>query len=121
MASLGLRTRFRILNRDGFRCRYCGAAADWAGLEVDHVVARSAGGSDDDSNLATACFPCNRGKRTDAIRPRTLRRLTQEAEFLAAFPHLSYPPVIVDGYRAGLEALARILAPKPREGADARP
>lgn len=109
---IGLRKRFRILNRDGFRCRYCGTSAGSDALEVDHVVARSAGGSDDDANLVTSCFPCNRGKRMDPVQPRPIARLVREAEFLAAFPHLSYPPVIVDGYRAGLETLAAVFDPR---------
>lgn len=31
-------------------------------LEIDHVVPRSKGGTDDPSNLVTACLDCNRGK-----------------------------------------------------------
>ena len=31
-------------------------------LEVDHVIPISRGGTDDISNLKTACFKCNRGK-----------------------------------------------------------
>jgi len=54
--------RFRILLRDDFRCRYCGKEAPSVALEVDHVVPRSKGGSDDDGNLVAACFECNRGK-----------------------------------------------------------
>lgn len=56
--------RWAVLQRDGFRCRYCGQeAADGVRLEVDHVVPRSAGGSDNMSNLLTACEECNQGKR----------------------------------------------------------
>jgi len=31
-------------------------------LEVDHVVPRSRGGTDDPENLVTSCQDCNRGK-----------------------------------------------------------
>lgn len=55
--------RFRILKRDGFACRYCGAKGNGVRLEVDHVHPRSRGGSDHPNNLVTACFDCNRGKR----------------------------------------------------------
>lgn len=48
----------------------------------------------------------------DPVQPRPIARLVREAEFLAAFPHLSYPPVIVDGYRAGLETLAAVFDPR---------
>src|SRR5690606_11703638 len=39
------------------RCIYCHAALE----DVDHVVPRSAGGSDDPSNLVPSCVECNRG------------------------------------------------------------
>lgn len=55
-------TRFLILRRDGFTCQYCGKKPPEVSLEVDHIVPRSKGGSDDDGNLITACFDCNRGK-----------------------------------------------------------
>jgi HNH endonuclease len=57
--------RFRILQRDGFRCRLCGLARNDSPdvrLEVDHIVPRSRGGSNDPANLQTLCFACNRGK-----------------------------------------------------------
>lgn len=58
------RIRFEVLARDGFRCQYCGAESTDEGvrLEVDHIYPRGRGGSDDKSNLITACTPCNRGK-----------------------------------------------------------
>lgn len=59
--------RFMVMERDGFRCRYCGAAADEARLEVDHVVPVSKGGGDDMGNLVTACRECNSGKRAHVI------------------------------------------------------
>jgi len=54
--------RFEILQRDGFTCQYCGAAAPDVVLHIDHIHAVSAGGSDDESNLTTACRDCNLGK-----------------------------------------------------------
>lgn len=56
------RTRFAVLERDGFRCVYCGATADSSRLEVDHVVPVAHGGAHELSNLVTACFECNAGK-----------------------------------------------------------
>lgn len=61
--SISLKRRFEIFRRDDYRCRICGASADdGATLEVDHKVPVSAGGGDDDENLWTACYDCNRGK-----------------------------------------------------------
>lgn len=59
---LSKRTRFEVLERDGFRCRYCGAEASEARLHVDHRHPRSRGGSDKFWNLVTACADCNLGK-----------------------------------------------------------
>ena len=60
--------RFRILQRDGFRCRYCGRSGDAPGvvLHVDHVVSVAAGGTTSEDNLRTACEECNLGKGTRA-------------------------------------------------------
>lgn len=53
-----------ILERDGYRCQYCGLTrADGAILEVDHKVPRARGGADRMSNLITSCRDCNRSKR----------------------------------------------------------
>jgi 5-methylcytosine-specific restriction endonuclease McrA len=57
------RLRFAVMQRDGFRCGYCGrTAASGAVLHVDHIVPVSAGGTDDEGNLMTACDECNLGK-----------------------------------------------------------
>src|SRR5574343_1436118 len=55
------RTRWRIFERDNFTCCYCGSRRY---LTVDHVVPQSGGGSDEDSNLITACKSCNSRKGT---------------------------------------------------------
>lgn len=57
--------RDRIFKRDDFTCRYCGAKG--VRLECDHVVPVAKGGGHSDSNLATACRPCNRSKRDKLI------------------------------------------------------
>jgi hypothetical protein len=59
--------RFRVLERDGFRCVYCGkSAVDGACLSaafhIDHVYPHSRGGGDEEVNLVTACLDCNLGK-----------------------------------------------------------
>ncbi len=62
--------RFRVLERDGFRCRYCGRAGSTPGvvLHVDHVVPRVAGGATAEGNLRTACEECNLGKAARVVR-----------------------------------------------------
>jgi hypothetical protein len=54
--------RYDVLKRDR-TCRLCGAGrGDDVRLEVDHIVPRSKGGSNDLSNLQVLCDRCNRGK-----------------------------------------------------------
>lgn len=62
--------RFRVLQRDGFRCQYCGRSArDGAILHLDHVVPYSAGGETSEDNLITACEQCNLGKSARPVLP----------------------------------------------------
>lgn len=81
--ALSKRTRFEIFKRDGFACHYCGRTPPQVKLEVDHIVPKSAGGSDDRINLITACFDCNRGKSDGLLSnvPESLAaRLEDEVE-----------------------------------------
>jgi len=55
--------RFRIMTRDGFKCKVCGNTPEnGAILETDHIIAVTDGGSNDDSNMQTICNLCNQGK-----------------------------------------------------------
>lgn len=47
--------RLRILERDSYLCAYCQAEA----TQVDHIIPRASGGTDEPSNLVAACGPCN--------------------------------------------------------------
>jgi 5-methylcytosine-specific restriction endonuclease McrA len=60
-SSISHRKRKRIHERDAYRCRYCGSYED---LVLDHVFPVSRGGTNDDSNLVTACSECN-SKKSD--------------------------------------------------------
>lgn len=57
--------RQEIFRRDGYRCTYCGAMD--LPLECDHIIPRSRGGTDEKTNLTTACKPCNRSKRAKLV------------------------------------------------------
>ncbi len=67
------RTRFEVFARDGFVCQYCGSKPPDVVLEVDHVDPRSNGDLDDDLNLVTSCFACNRGKGAKVLKELTAR------------------------------------------------
>jgi HNH endonuclease/Homing endonuclease associated repeat len=60
-----LRLRFRVMKRDNFSCRACGASPAFKpglSLHVDHIKAWSLGGETVEENLQTLCEPCNLGK-----------------------------------------------------------
>lgn len=60
-----LALRREIFERDNFTCTYCGAQG--RPLECDHVLPVSRGGTNDRSNLTTACAPCNRSKKDKTV------------------------------------------------------
>lgn len=62
-----MRLRFGVMQRDKFRCVYCGAKPDAAELQLDHVVPYSQGGADTIENLVTACPDCNNGRGTRPV------------------------------------------------------
>lgn len=60
--------RFRVLQRDGFRCAYCGRTSQQgAELHVDHVVPFAHGGETGEDNLITSCAECNLGKSATEV------------------------------------------------------
>lgn len=101
MPSLSVRTRFEVFKRDRFVCTYCGGHPPDVLLEVDHVVPRAAGGSDEIDNLVTACWNCNRGKSDrlldegdrPTVSPKTVaameERLTQAKAYVELLGQLS--------------------------------
>ena len=62
---INLRTRFKVFQRDKFRCCICGAspATDPSvELHIDHIIPWSKGGETVIENLQTLCSKCNIGK-----------------------------------------------------------
>ena len=57
--------RFKVLERDGFKCCYCGRnpIEDNIKLEADHIIPKSKGGKYTMDNLITACNECNNIKK----------------------------------------------------------
>ena len=55
--------KYQVLKRSKFHCELCGISADEKALEVDHIIPRNLGGSDDISNLQALCYSCNAMKR----------------------------------------------------------
>jgi len=57
--------RHALYARDGYACVYCGSKHN---LTLDHVVAAEHGGTNDASNLVTACRSCNSRKGASCLR-----------------------------------------------------
>ena len=78
--ALKQRHRWRILERDGFRCIYCGATPwdDNAKLHLDHIVPLVDDGKSTASNIVTSCKSCNISKNKRPIRKETREVILKE-------------------------------------------
>lgn len=63
--SLSPALRRAVLERDGFKCSYCGA--EDVPLHCDHIQPYSRGGATSLENLAAACKSCNSSKKDRTI------------------------------------------------------
>jgi ATP adenylyltransferase len=54
--------RYQVLKESGGRCALCGVCKSDVPLDVDHIIPRSRGGSNDLANLQALCTKCNRTK-----------------------------------------------------------
>lgn len=62
---VSLRLRFKVLQRDNFKCCICGASPakdPSVELHIDHITPWSKGGETVIDNLQTLCSKCNHGK-----------------------------------------------------------
>jgi hypothetical protein len=76
-----------VLDRNGFTCQMCGAAAGEphpydAGrktrLHIGHIIDKSMGGTDELSNLRAICSVCNEGASNLTLnRPQAIKLLAQ--------------------------------------------
>src|SRR3990167_4730458 len=95
--------RFEIFKRDAFTCQYCGRTPPGVVLEIDHFLALANGGCDEEENLLTSCFDCNRGK---GANPATRQALPSIAERTAAMVEAEEQ---ITAYRKALQAKDRRL------------
>lgn len=79
---------FKIHERDGFRCQFCGLDGstwpNWLSLSVDHLLPKGHPSRDEDNFIVTACMFCNtadnqyfrhakrRGVKFDGMAPEQL-------------------------------------------------
>jgi 5-methylcytosine-specific restriction endonuclease McrA len=59
------RTRLKVLERDNYICFYCGIPK---ATHVDHITPVSKAGSDELSNLISACQNCNLSKGSKSVQ-----------------------------------------------------
>lgn len=52
-------TRAKVMAKCDSHCGYCGRKITDATMHIDHMIARSVGGSNLIDNLLPACLPCN--------------------------------------------------------------
>ena len=80
----GYETKEYVLQKWGHRCAYCDKTG--VPLEIEHIRARSRGGSSRESNLTLSCVPCNTAKGTQDIGvflahdPERLARILAQAK-----------------------------------------
>jgi hypothetical protein len=60
--SVSPKVRFEIFKKHDFTCQYCGRRTPEIVLELDHIIPKAEDGTDEEDNLTTSCFECNRGK-----------------------------------------------------------
>lgn len=80
-------TRAFVLDRNGFTCQMCGAAAGEPNpydanrktrLHIGHIIDKSMGGTDEPGNLRAICSVCNEGASNLTLdRPRAIKLLAQ--------------------------------------------
>ena len=80
----GYEVREYLLEKWNRTCAYCQASG--VPLQIEHIVARSQGGTDRVSNLCLACGPCNQKKADRTIqaflvrKPELLKRILGQAK-----------------------------------------
>jgi ATP adenylyltransferase len=110
--------KYRVLTRARGRCECCGAHEHQRALEVDHIVPKNQGGSDDLSNLQALCFRCNAGKRdTDTTDFRGLQASYAQREAGCVFCALEGSGrVLLENELALCIADAYPVTPGPQSG-----
>lgn len=76
------RTRFEVLRRDNYACRYCRSTEN--PLTIDHVTPVALGGSDAPDNLVACCRDCNAGKSSSSPDAALVADVAEDAVRWAA-------------------------------------
>lgn len=88
---------FFILERDNFRCVYCGKSSieDGVKLEVDHLVPSSITNleliDEKDDMLVTSCSECNHQKSDSILSDDVMKRIIDRNRNIRLIPPRRYP------------------------------
>lgn len=102
------KTREEVFEKYTGHCAYCGTRMEIRDMQVDHVVPRDKGGSDDLGNLNPSCRACNFYKTNFDLETFRKRLIEFQDRFLAS------PPFIVK--LAELYGIATRLPERPWDG-----
>lgn len=94
------RTRLKVLERDNYICYYCGIPK---ATHVDHITPVSKAGSDELSNLISACQNCNLSKGSKSVnefrrkQAEKMKKKYQQTDFFntqrtSPTPAMSFSP-----------------------------
>lgn len=72
-------SRENLLDRDDYRCQYCGNQLEAALLNMDHVIPRDQGGKTSWENIVTSCIKCN-SKKANRLPHQANMRLIKKPE-----------------------------------------
>jgi 5-methylcytosine-specific restriction endonuclease McrA len=59
--------RLSVYEKYSGNCAYCGCEIVWSAFQVDHIIPKQSGGSDDLENLNPACRQCNNFKNVFSL------------------------------------------------------
>ena len=59
--------RQKVYDKYNGHCAYCGKAISLKDMQVDHILSKRNGGTDDIKNLNPSCRMCNHYKRANSI------------------------------------------------------
>ncbi|HAG81128.1 MAG TPA: HNH endonuclease [Cyanobacteria bacterium UBA12227] len=80
----GFEVKEYLLTKWGRKCAYCGV--ENVPLEIEHILAKSQGGSNRVTNLCLSCHPCNQAKGNKPVeeflkkKPEVLKRVLAQAK-----------------------------------------
>jgi len=65
--------RYKVFERDGYKCHYCGKQLTRYSATLDHIQPISKGGDNSYDNLITACLHCNSSRTNKEVMDAIIR------------------------------------------------